>query len=76
MKSRVVNTIPGRKAKDTALEKKPPLTPEETVEADVKTPEAEKPEPRETPDDKFREAKARKEFEAGVRGKFKNSRKR
>jgi hypothetical protein len=76
MKSKVVNTIPGRKAKDTALEKKPPLMPEETVEAEVKAPEAEKPGPRETPDDKFRKAEARKEFEAGVRGKLKYSRKR
>jgi hypothetical protein len=72
MKPKVLNTIPGRKAKDTALEKKPPLMPE----AEVKAPEAEKPGPRETPDDKFRKAEARKEFEAGVRGKLKYSRKR
>jgi hypothetical protein len=76
MKSKVLNTIPGRKAKDVALEKKPPSTPVETAEAEVKAPEAARPETRELPDEKLQKAEARKEFDAKIRGKLKYSRKR
>ena len=74
MKTKIANMIPGRKAKDMASEKKLQNTPEEVEKADENLPEAEKPENRETPDDKKQKAEARKEFEAVVRGKLKHSR--
>lgn len=74
MKLKVANTIPGRKAKDMASEKKPLKTPEETGKPEEIIPEPNKPENRETPDDKKQKAEDRKEFEAKIRGKLKNSR--
>ena len=46
----------------------------EIDEAGADLPETTKPEKRETLDDKNRKFEARKEFEAAVRGKLKNSR--
>ena len=74
MKSKVVNRIPGKKAKDMILEKKPVDTSAEIDEAGADLPETTKPEKREPLDDKNRKFEARKEFEAAVRGKLKNSR--
>ena len=76
MKTKITNTIPGRKAKDTASEKKLPNAPEEIEKAGESLPETPKPENRDTPDDKKQKAEARKEFEAKIRGKLKYSRKR
>jgi hypothetical protein len=74
MRLKVVNMIPGRKAKDMASEKKLQNTPEEIEKAEENLPETAKPENRETPDDKKQKAEARKEFEAKIRGKLKHSR--
>ncbi len=74
MKTKVVNKIPGRKAKDMVSEKKPQKTLEDIGKAGEELPKTIKPENRETLDDKKRKAEARKEFEANVRGKLKNSR--
>jgi hypothetical protein len=74
MRLKILNTIPGRKAKETVSEKKLPKTPEEIQKAEENLPKAIKPESREMPDDKKWKAKARKEFEAQIRGKLKNSR--
>jgi len=76
MKSKVLNRIPGKKAKDAILEKKPPTAAVE-AEAGVETlPPTAKAENWEEQEDKNRKSEARKEFEAAVRGKLKNSRKR
>jgi hypothetical protein len=74
MKLKIVNTIPGRKAKDMASEKKLQKAPEEIEKADENLPETAKPESRENPDDKKWKAEARKKFEAQVRGKLRHSR--
>jgi hypothetical protein len=55
-------------------EKKPQKPPEEIEKAGEDLPKIIKPENRERPDDKKQKAEARKEFEAQVRGKLKNSR--
>ena len=76
MRTKVANTIPGRKAKDAVSEKKIPATPMEIEKAEEGPTESPAPETRESPDDKKRKAEARKEFDAEVRGKLKYSRKR
>lgn len=76
MKLKVVNTIPGRKAKDMVSEKKLQKTAEEIEKEGANLPKTIKPEDRETLDDKRQKAEARKEFDAEVRGKLKYSRKR
>ncbi len=76
MKSKVVNRIPGKKAKDMVSGKKPQNTLEEIEKAGESLPETFKLENRKMLDDKNRKSEARKEFEAVVRGKLKNSRKR
>ena len=76
MKSKVLNRIPGKKAKDAISEKKPP-TAAAGAETEEKTlPPTAKAENWEEQEDKNRKSEARKEFEAAVRGKLKNSRKR
>ncbi len=76
MKSKVVNRIPGKKAKEMISEKKPPNPLEEIEKAGENLPKTIKLEDRKMLDDKNRKSEARREFEAAVRGKLKNSRKR
>jgi hypothetical protein len=76
MKIKVTNRIPGQRAKDKVPEERPQKPTEEIEKADESLPETIKPENRESADDKSRKSEARKEFEAGVRGKLKYSRKR
>ena len=76
MKSKVLNRIPGKKAKDMISEKKPPNSPEGIEEPAESLPKTISVEDWKMRDDKNRKSEARKEFEAVVRGKLKNSRKR
>ena len=76
MRSKVMNTIPSRKAKERTSEAQPPKTPEQIENTGENVTEAVKPDDRGMLDDKKRKAEARKAFEAGVRGKLKYSRKR
>ena len=76
MKSKVVNRIPGKKSQDMVLGKIPLSTPAESEKAEESLPKTVKPDDRKMQDDKNRKFEARKEFEAAVRGKLKNSRKR
>jgi hypothetical protein len=76
MKSKVVNRIPGKKAKELIMEKKPLNTPEEIETPDKNLPKTLPLDDRKMLDDKNRKSEARREFEAAIRGKLKNSRKR
>lgn len=76
MKSKIRHKIPGMKAKDLVSEKKLHKMLEEIEKAGENLPPTIKPENREMMDDKNRKAEARKEFDAGIRGKLRNSRKR
>jgi hypothetical protein len=76
MKSKVLNRIPGKKAQETILEKKPRNPLEEIEKAGESPSKAVNPDDRELLEDKKRKYEARREFEAAVRSKLKYSRKR
>lgn len=76
MKLKVMNRIPGKKAKVPAPEKKTQEPIKDNEAPGEKPPETAGAENRETLDDKIRKSQARKKFEAEVRGKLKYSRKR
>jgi hypothetical protein len=76
MKVKVTNKIPGKKAKDGAPTNPVPETSTEVAKAGEAPADDAIQENRENPDDRHREAEARKAFDAGIRSKLKYSRKR
>ena len=76
MKPKIAMGIPGRKAKESAAGMKRAGGAPETPGGEDGTAKAAPPETREQFEDRNRKSEARKEMDARVRAKLKNSRKR